>query len=107
MSEFVEGFQFLSKFEREVTIFGSARTEEGTKWYKEARKLGRLLAKNDYTVVTGGGPGIMEAANRGAHEADGRSVGINIQLPIFHAKGDVGRFGPGVRLFPGRVRHHG
>jgi hypothetical protein len=82
MSEFVEGFQFLSKFEREVTIFGSARTEEGTRWYKEARKLGRLLAKNDYTVVTGGGPGIMEAANRGAHEADGRSVGINIQLPM-------------------------
>lgn len=81
MAEFVDGFQFLSTLEREVTILGSARTVPGTRWYEEARKLGALLAKGKYTVITGGGPGIMEGANRGAYEQGGRSVGINIQLP--------------------------
>jgi len=80
-SEFVEGFQFLSGLSKEVTILGSARTPADNKWYQEADHLGRLLAKAGYTVVTGGGPGIMEAANKGAHEAGGESVGINIQLP--------------------------
>lgn len=81
MAEFVEGFQFLSEFKREVTIFGSARTPETDRWYQEARKLGHMLGECGFTVITGGGPGIMEAANRGAFEASGASVGLNIQLP--------------------------
>lgn len=81
MSEFVEGFQFLSKTSKEITIFGSARLPATNKWYVEAQSLGRLLAEGGFTVVTGGGPGIMEAANKGAYEAGGESVGLNIQLP--------------------------
>ena len=81
MAEFVEGFQFLSEYQREVTIFGSARTDSSNKWYKEAEKLGGLLAEKDYSVVSGGGPGIMEAVNKGAKEAGGYSIGLNIQLP--------------------------
>lgn len=81
MSEFIDGFEFLTDLKKEVTIFGSARFVEGDKYYDEARKMGRLLAKGGYTVVTGGGPGIMEAANRGAHEGKGVSIGLNIQLP--------------------------
>jgi len=82
MSEFVEGFQFLSSFNQEVTIFGSARTKPEDKWYQEGEKLGRILAENGYTVITGGGPGVMEAANKGAHSVDPKkSVGINIELP--------------------------
>lgn len=82
MSEFVEGFQFLSQFSKEVTIFGSARLKPDNKWYKEAEKLGELLAKSGYAVITGGGPGIMEAANKGAYNVNPRkSIGINIQLP--------------------------
>ena len=96
MSEFVEGFQFLSEFKQEVTVFGSARFKSNNKWYKEARKLGKMLAKEKYRVITGGGPGIMEAANRGAFEIDpDKSIGINIMLPsaqrtnkyVAHAKG--------------------
>lgn len=82
MAEFVEGFQFLSGLSKEVTILGSARLPADSRWYKEAVKLGSILGENGYTVVTGGGPGIMEAANRGAYEAGGESVGINIQLPF-------------------------
>jgi uncharacterized protein (TIGR00730 family) len=81
MSEFVEGFQFLAGSSREVTIFGSARTSSRNKWYKEATKLGKLLTEDNYTVITGGGPGMMEAANKGAIEAGGESLGLNIQLP--------------------------
>jgi len=81
MAEFIEGFQFLSEHSREVTIFGSARFPSTDRWYKEAEKLGRLLAKNKFTVITGGGPGTMEAANKGAAEAGGKSIGLNIQLP--------------------------
>lgn len=81
MAEFVEGFQFLSNLEKEVTIFGSARLPATNRWYQEAERLGKMLAENGYTVVTGGGPGIMEAANKGAKEGGGDSVGINIQLP--------------------------
>ncbi len=96
MSEFVEGFQFLSEFHKEVTVFGSTRLKPNSKWYREAVKLGELLVKDGYTVITGGGPGIMEAANRGAHNVDpNKSIGINIQLPaeqrvnkyVTHAKG--------------------
>ncbi len=81
MAEFVEGFQFLSTLSKEVTVFGSARLPATNKWYQEAVELGRLLGEAGFAVVTGGGPGIMEAANKGAHQAGGRSVGLNIQLP--------------------------
>ncbi|MFA6427471.1 MAG: TIGR00730 family Rossman fold protein [Candidatus Magasanikbacteria bacterium] len=82
MAEFVEGYQFLSKLEREVTILGSARFKEDDEFYKIARDLGKLLGENGFTTLTGGGPGVMEAANRGAFEVGGKSVGINIQLPF-------------------------
>jgi len=82
MAEFVDGFQFLSESEKEVTIFGSARLEPHTKWYKEAVKLGESLAKEGYIVMTGGGPGIMEAGNKGAFKVNKNlSYGLNIQLP--------------------------
>ncbi|OGY85140.1 MAG: Rossman fold protein, TIGR00730 family [Candidatus Kerfeldbacteria bacterium RIFCSPHIGHO2_12_FULL_48_17] len=83
MSEFVMGFNFLSKLKKEVSFFGSARVSEDSVHYKEARELARMLNGAGYTVITGGGPGIMEAANRGASEGKGRglSVGLNIELP--------------------------
>ena len=80
MAEFIEGYEFLSKLKNEVTIFGSARCLPHTPEYKTAKELGFLLAKHGYTVITGGGPGIMEAANWGAAEAGGMSVGLNIEL---------------------------
>lgn len=81
MAEFIEGFEFISETKKEVTIFGSARTDKNNKWYKEADKLGKLLGDNKFTVITGGGPGIMEAANKGAKESGTTSMGLNIQLP--------------------------
>lgn len=81
-SELVNGFQYIADFKKTVTIFGSARLNEGNSWYEEARKLGRLLSESGFAVVTGGGPGIMEGANRGAKEAGGDSLGLNIQLPF-------------------------
>ncbi|MBN9391903.1 MAG: TIGR00730 family Rossman fold protein [Chloroflexi bacterium] len=81
MSEFVEGFTFLAKIQKSVTFFGSARLPENNRYYKMAYTLGKRLAQEGYTIVTGGGPGIMQAGNQGAFEADGKSVGINIQLP--------------------------
>lgn len=82
MAEFVEGFEFLSRLDKEVTFFGSARAMPENKYYKMARELGRKLGKAGYTVITGGGPGIMEAGNRGAFEVGGESVGLDIQLPM-------------------------
>jgi len=82
MSEFVEGYQFLNQLDKEVTVLGSARLPEDSTYYNIARELGGLLGKNGYTTITGGGPGIMQAANRGAFEKDGNSVGLNIQLPF-------------------------
>ncbi len=81
MAEFVEGFQFLSTTSRQISVFGSARAPAGSKWYEESVKLGRMLGQNGFTVITGGGPGIMEAANKGAYETGAMSVGLNIQLP--------------------------
>ena len=81
MAEFVDGFQFLADFKKTVTFFGSARFDEKNKWYAEARKLASLLAQENIGVISGGGPGIMEAANRGAAEAGGDSIGLNIKLP--------------------------
>ncbi len=82
MAEFVEGYQFLAQLKGEVTFFGSARLKPGTKYYEAARKLAYMLGQNKHTIITGGGPGIMEAANRGAYEAGAESVGLNIQLPM-------------------------
>jgi len=82
MAEFVEGYDLMAKYKNEVTIFGSARTHEDDQYYIKARKLGELLGLNNYTVITGGGPGIMEAANRGAFQVKGDSIGLGIELPI-------------------------
>jgi len=81
MSEFVEGFEAMNRLGPAVSIFGSARTPASDPDYKDARALGRMLAEQGVAVITGGGPGIMEAANRGAADADGISVGLNITLP--------------------------
>jgi len=81
MSEFVEGFEKLSKIGPCVTIFGSARIKSGHPYYKIAEELAFQLVQQGYGVITGGGPGIMEAGNRGAHRAGGKSVGLNIYLP--------------------------
>lgn len=82
ISEFVEGFDTLSAIKRpSVTIYGSARTAEDDPDYQKSRELARTLAELGYGIVTGGGPGIMEAANRGASEAGGLSIGLNIDLP--------------------------
>ena len=81
MAEFVEGFETLAKLGPAVSVFGSARTKPGTEYYEKARRIGALLADAGFAVITGGGPGIMEAANRGAKEAGGQSVGLNISLP--------------------------
>ncbi|MBS3956059.1 MAG: TIGR00730 family Rossman fold protein [Clostridiales bacterium] len=80
--EFLRGFEFLSIEEPTVTVFGSARFEEGHRYYTLARSLGAALATRGYAVMTGAGPGVMEAANRGAREAGGLSIGANIHLPF-------------------------
>lgn len=82
MSEFVDGFDAMSTIDiPAVTIYGSARTPVDDPYYKLAEKIAAELAKSGYGVITGGGPGIMEAANKGAFEADGLSIGLNISLP--------------------------
>lgn len=87
MSEFVEGFEKLAKIGPCVTIFGSARTKPDHKYYKIAEDIAEELVHHGYGVVTGGGPGIMEAGNKGAKRAGGKSVGLNIFLP-FEQKGN-------------------
>lgn len=82
MAEFVEGFERLGKIGPCVSIFGSARTKEDHKYYKLAESIAFELTQNGYGVVTGGGPGIMEAGNRGAVRGKGTSVGLNIELPF-------------------------
>jgi uncharacterized protein (TIGR00730 family) len=85
-SEFLAGFQLIQKIDRPaVSIFGSARIREGSATYERARDAGRAFAEAGFAVVTGGGPGVMEAANRGCKDADGLSVGFNIQLPFEQA----------------------
>jgi len=85
MGEFVEGFDALAKIGPAVTIFGSARVKPGAPEYEGARETARLLGEAGFSVITGGGPGIMEAANRGAREAGVLSVGCNIELPFEQA----------------------
>ena len=82
MAEFVESFETMSEQDNLITVFGSARTQPEDRMYQEAEKLGAELAKHGYGVVTGGGPGIMEAANKGAKAAGGTSIGLNIELPM-------------------------
>ena len=81
LGEFVDGFETLSKIGPCVSIFGSARTKPGNKYYKLAEEIAFKLNRRGYGVITGGGPGIMEAANKGAKAANGKSVGLNILLP--------------------------
>lgn len=82
LAEFVEGFEILPRIYPAVTIFGSSRTSSDHPDYKKAEKLAKLLVKAGFSVITGGGPGIMEAANKGAAEVNGFSVGLNIKLPF-------------------------
>lgn len=81
LSEFIEGFDELSDIGPAVSIFGSARLNQNNKFYKSCVEVSSLLSKNGYTIITGGGPGIMEAANRGATKNGGVSIGLNITLP--------------------------
>jgi uncharacterized protein (TIGR00730 family) len=81
MAEFVEGFEVMAPIGKAVSVFGSARTRPADPMYKAAEETARLLVKAKHAVITGGGPGIMEAANKGAFEAGGTSVGLNITLP--------------------------
>ena len=121
-SEFVEGFGALAEVGPAVSVFGSARTRRDDPVYAAAREVGRSLAEAGYAVMTGGGPGVMEAANRGASEAGGLSVGLGIELP--HEQGmnawvDLGvhfryffarktmfvKYAQGFIVLPWRVRH--
>lgn len=82
MAEFVDGFEALAKYHPAVSIFGSTRVKPGDEVYQKAEQIGRLLAENGFAVITGGGPGVMEAANKGAFSAGGKSIGLNIELPL-------------------------
>lgn len=81
MSEFVDGFEVLSEIGPAVSVFGSSRIKPNTRYYKLAEETAYLVAKEGYAIITGGGPGLMEAANKGARRAKGKSVGLNIQMP--------------------------
>jgi uncharacterized protein (TIGR00730 family) len=81
MAEFVKGFEVMPETYPAVSIFGSSRTDAKSKTYKDTVKTARLLVENGFNVISGGGPGVMEAANRGAADAGGKSVGLHIELP--------------------------
>ncbi len=82
IAEFIDGWQFLADFKKTITFFGSARFQPGDHWYDEARLLGKMLAVEGFGIVTGGGPGIMQAGNQGADDVNGQSIGLNIKLPV-------------------------
>jgi len=82
MAEFVEGFEALGKYHPSVSIFGSTRVKPEDEVYQKAEQIGRLLAENGFGVITGGGPGVMEAANKGVASVGGNSIGLNIELPL-------------------------
>ena len=98
-SEFVEGFGLLAELPRAVSVFGSARTRQDAPEYARAAALGGALAEAGWAVITGGGPGVMEAANRGASEAGGLSVGLGIELPFEQSLNDWVDIGLNFRYF--------
>ena len=98
-TEFVEGFGTLAELGPAISVFGSARTAPDHWSYAAAVELGRQLAESGFTVITGGGPGIMEAANKGAAEAGGRSVGLGIELPFEQGLNDYVNLGINFRYF--------
>lgn len=99
MAEFVEGFDELAAVGPAVSIFGSARAKPDNPYYKLAEQTARLLAKAGFTVITGGGSGIMEAANKGAAQAGGKSIGLNIELPVEQIPNDYQNFSLHFRYF--------
>ncbi|MET0199572.1 TIGR00730 family Rossman fold protein [Rhodococcus sp. RS1C4] len=98
-SEFVEGFGALAEVPRAVTVFGSARTPQDHPEYERSRQLGQSLAEAGFAVITGGGPGVMEGANRGASDADGFSIGLGIELPFEQGLNDWVDLGVNFRYF--------
>jgi len=98
-SEFVEGFGALAELGPAVSVFGSARTQPGTPYYELGTEVGRALVEAGYAVITGGGPGAMEAANRGATEAGGASVGLGIELPFEQGLNEHVNLGVNFRYF--------
>ena len=98
-SEFVEGFGELAELGPAITIFGSARTAPDSPYYAAAQEIGRRLVEAGFNVITGGGPGIMEAGNKGAHDAGGGSVGIGIELPFETGLNDYVTLGINFRYF--------
>jgi uncharacterized protein (TIGR00730 family) len=98
-SEFVEGFGMLAELGKAITVFGSARTRHDDPFYGYAEALGRKLSDAGYAVITGGGPGIMEAANKGCHEAGGTSVGLGIELPFEQSMNEFVDLGMVFRYF--------
>ena len=105
MAEFVEGFDELSKLGPAVSVFGSARTQPDDPYYQLAERLGAELVKGGYAVITGGGGGIMEAANKGAQQAGGQSVGLNIELPHEQNPNDYQTLSLSFRYFFARKNH--
>lgn len=99
MAEFVEGFEFLSKLSKEVTVFGGARSIVGSKVYESAKRFGYLVGKEGFTVITGGGPGVMEAANWGASDSGAESVGLDIALPMEQRRNPYVKRGLGFNYF--------
>ena len=98
--EFTKGFDTFNELNKDcISVFGSARTKSDDKWYKEAYKVGKLLSENDFGVITGGGPGIMEAANKGAYDDKGVSVGIGIELPFESGMNEYVQLGVENRYF--------
>lgn len=98
-SEFVEGFGALAEIGPAISVFGSARTKPDHPDYAIAEEIGRLLVESNYAVITGGGPGVMEAANKGAHEAGGLSVGLGIELPFEQGMNEYVSLGVNFRYF--------
>ena len=99
LSEFTEGFDTLSAVERAVAIFGSSRIQRHDPMYQKTEKIARMLAAEKFSVITGGGPGLMEAANKGAAEAGATSIGLNIELPLEQEPNEFANLKLGFRYF--------